>query len=409
MFWAYRVLLKAADVERLGLWSLLMAGVSFARIVDVTGAGGLARFVAETRSQGRDAVTFVHTVTVTMLVLYAVLGSLAYLASDLMIVKLVEPRWVDEARELIPLAIVTGLFATPLASTLNSGIDGLQRADLRAILGIASYPLFMAIVLAGVPRFGLWAWAAALLVQQVFLIFGAWVILARYLPEMGLIPRRCSRDALTATLSYGLKMQANGVAAMLSDPLAKVMLSRFGGLDSVAIYELAARLVIGIRGLLFQMALPLVPEFASSICDRGRIEALLGRAARLAVIAAAGVLLANLLAAPLFSIVMLGEIRLDLIAMVAALALGYAVNVVSMPYYFAGVGCNAMRWNIGSQIVLATSVLLVGGLLGPILATKGIVIAVVIGLIGGTLMVIVGNKRELFKLPLAQPPAVIRS
>lgn len=398
MFWAYRVLMHEVGLELMGLWSILFAGASFARLADVTGAGGLARFVAEAKSRNQDAGIYVHTVTVATIALFAVLSAVAYALWDPLIAAFADRRWHAEAHALAPLVIASSLFCAPLAAMLTSGVDGLHRADLRALLVIASYLVFLAIVLIAVPRFGIWAWGAALIVQQVLTIVGAWLVLRRHLPGLGVLPYRWSTPIFRTTLAFGLKLQINSLANLFSEPLAKLMLGRFGGLEAVALYELAMRLVTSGRGLIVQAAQPLLPEFAAVPPGSPRFGEILQRASRMVMMASFAVLFAVVGAAPLFSIVMMGSFHLDLMVMIVALALGGAINSLAVPYYFAGMGSNVMQWNIGSQFLMAASIITLGGLFGPLYGASGVIGAIVAGLIGGGIMVRLGNSRAFVRM-----------
>lgn len=395
MFWAYRILLHEAGAERMGLWTLLFSSISIARLADVTGSGGLARFVAEARGCNRDATTYIHTLTLATIALYFSLSLIIYFLSDELIKFMVEPQWRKEALAVMPLAIVAGLFSSPVAALLASGIDGLQRADLRALLVMASYVIFLILVNKMVPQYGIWGWGVALVVQQILTIVGSWVILSIYLPRLGFAPYRWSFRTFRETLAFGLKLQVSGVASHLSEPLAKIIMGKVAGLEAVALYELSAKLVTGLRGILVQMAMPLIPEFAVSKGSAQTIESLLRKSTRVMTRASIGLLIVLILAAPIFSSFMLSAVNTDLLVMIAILGVGWTANALAVPHYFAGIGCNFMRWNIGSHFAIAASVVIVGGLLGPIFGAIAVVIAITIGLIGGAFMVRLGNGRAL--------------
>ena len=48
---------------------------------------------------------------------------------------------------------------------------------------------------------------------------------------------------------YGMNFQAIGLAQMLYDPITKSILSKYGSLDFVAIFEMASKLVIQVRSI----------------------------------------------------------------------------------------------------------------------------------------------------------------
>ncbi|MEY8118847.1 lipopolysaccharide biosynthesis protein [Falsihalocynthiibacter sp. BN13B15] len=395
MFWAYRVLLQEVGIERLGLWSLMIASASIARAADLTGAGGLSRFVAEAKSDRRDAASYVHTVVLSTLALYTALLLIFLASGEYALIRFIDPQLLDEAKSLLPLALIVGLLMTPLSSTLTSGIDGVGRADQRAILVIISNLLFLGAVLIFVPYFGVWAWGYAIVFQQAFKIFGAWAILTKHITGLGFLPTKWSNKVLRETVAYGLKIQANSIAMMLSDPVVKFILNSYAGLEAVGLYDLGAKLVEALRSVVVQMATPLVPEFASLRMDGNRIRILLRKSLQSVATYAMVMLVSLVPIAPSYSVIMFGEINLELLMIIAALSTGYAVNIIAIPYYFAGVGLNYMRWNIGAHILMAASILTIGIPLGAKFGSGGILVAIFLGTVGGAVMVVFGNGQFL--------------
>lgn len=381
----------------MGLWSLLIAGVSMARMVDVTGAGGLGRFVAEARSENLDTRSYIHTVTLATLGLYTLIGFLFLSVSGTVIERFIEPENLDEAKLLLPFALVTGLFLTPLSATLTSGVDGLGRADLRSALVTISNLLFLSVILVFVSIFGVWAWAAAIISQQIFIIFGAWAVLRAHVPRLGFFPTAWSNAIFLKTLTYGLKLQANSVASMLSDPLSKFILNQYGGLTAVAFYEIGLRFVLALRSIIVQMGTPLIPEFASNRKNKTVNRNLLKHASKAAAIFAITMSASLIALSPIYSFLMLDEISIELIVIVSGLGVAHGFNVLAIPYYYCGLGLNILRWNVASQVLMAACIIFFGVPFGATWGSYGVLIAVSIGVVGGAIMVIVGNKYEMGK------------
>lgn len=393
-FWAYRVFIQHVGLEQAGTWSLLFAGVSVARLADVSGAGGLARFVAAARQTSKDPVPYVHTVTLSILGLYALIALPLIPASYFGLHAFFAGERANEARPLIPLVMVLGLFLMPIASALSSAIDGLHRADQRSVITICASILFVACAVVAVPWFGVMGWAFALVAQQVFIVIASWMLLRRRLRGMGLFPSRWSKSVFAETVHYGLKLQTNSLANLLSDPLARFLIAHFGGLSAAGLYDVATKAVLAIRSIIVQMVVPIIPEFAALENDVA-FSTLLKKASAWLSVCAMFFLGITVAASPLYSLLILKSVRLDLILIISALALGWAVNIASVPYYFAGVALNHMRWNIASQFSTAVCIALVGGISGELLGSSGVVLSVMLGLISGALFIIIGTKRTI--------------
>lgn len=395
MFAAYRILVQHVGIENVGLWSLLLGIVTVARVADVTGSAGLSRFVAQALLEQRDAAVYVHTLTIASVLVNIVIASLVVLFSSDILVSVVDGPRVDEGINLVPLIAIVSFILTSLGLVLSSGVDGTHRADLRAILLTGSQIVFIIGVVVGVPQYGLWGWGAALAAQQFFIICGAWFLMRRTIEGLGFFPFRWSNAVLSETVRYGLKLQINSFAGMLSEPIVKFLLIRFGGLEAVGLYELATRIVFALRSVVVQMVMPLVPEFTSLRMRPEKIRVLLGKSFRLSVKGSLCILLGSILSAPVYSLLMLNFIDEKLVYMIWLLALGVSINTVSTPFYFLGIGLNWLRWNIVAQFVMAICVAGIGTILGALLSSNGVILSVVLGHCIGAAIVITGNNKSV--------------
>ena len=388
-FLAYRLLVKHVGLEILGLWSLLTAGSIAARLADVSGAGGLARFVAVEREAGRNPNLHVHTVVLTSLALNGLVSAVLWLVAGELIARFIEARNQAIAGELVPWAVLLIGLLTPLAAALTSAVDGLQRADIRATILCASFIVFLGLSAVMIPHYGIRGFLLAQTFQQIIVIVACWGVLHRYIPALGLIPYRWSGHVFRQTAAYGVKTQTNALASMLSDPVAKMLLSQWGGLSAVAVYELASRLVLGVRSLLVQAAQPLIPAFAAG--SSTDLTHLLRKSARMASNAALLSAMLVAIASPVYSYLMLGEISGALLGTIFLLVIGYGINSLAVPHYLLGIALNQMRWNIASQFLMAISIAVAGGVFGPLFGSVAVVGGVVAGLILGAVVVWLGN------------------
>src|SRR5690606_482390 len=105
-----------------GVWSLLLAGASIARVGDVSGASALARFVATSPAEDADhRVDLVHTVMLTSLALNATLGLALWLAAPLILPLFIPAAYLPEAELLVPYVIASFVLGS-LAVAATSGL-----------------------------------------------------------------------------------------------------------------------------------------------------------------------------------------------------------------------------------------------------------------------------------------------
>lgn len=397
IFLVYRLMVAHIGVELFGVWSLLIAGSSLVRIGDISGAGALARFVAIGSRIGETvpACDYVHTVVLTSIGFNVVLGLVIYLVGPMVLPHFIAPQYLAEAETLLPFVVATMVLGG-LAVAVTSGIDGTQRADQRAIVVIVAALTFLTASWLLVPSYGIIGYGVALLLQQIIMLGLGWLVLRLHVADIGWLPYRWRRSVFAETTGYALKLNAIGVMGLLFEPLAKFAINHAGGPSLVAYYELASRLVVQIRGLVIAAANPLIPAFAALQCnDYSAIQGMLEKSTRMAMLAAMGVALLALAGAPLMSLMVFGRLEPVVLAMNAALTVGWAINILGVPLYFAAQGQGVLRWNFISHALIALSVLVGVFFLVPAFGSSGLIAAIVAGLVLSTLSVFIGNAHVL--------------
>ncbi len=399
-FATYRNVIDAVGLEMFGLWSVLMAGAAAARLADVSGGSGLARFVAErlSRNEKDEAVLFVHTV---------VLAGLALVLSGCALVQVIAPpvlrRFLPDSADaitsLLPVVLVVSVLLPSLSSALCAAIDGTLRTDLRALLMSLSYGVLFFVSLFLLGPMGILGFAAALAAQHLFLVVGAWLVLRSRLPRMGWLPVRWSAMAFRVSFKFGMKVQATAFAGLLSDPLARVLIAAEGGATAAAIYELALRLVQQVRSMFVAAMQPLMPQVAALDHDGAEARNLMVRAQRLAILAGVSYVCVLVVAIPHYSRFILDDAQPDLSLYAVLLAMGYGVNLVSVPLFLVGMGRGVMRWNLAAQFLMAGCIAVAGPATALVMGPAGIVFGQLVGLLSSAAVVAIGNATTLGLAP----------
>ena len=253
LFISYRVLVSNEGLEKVGLWSILTAGSALARFADVSGSGVLTRFVARENYPKGRVREYIHTVILTSICVNGSICFLAYYLSPFFLQKLTEPdytRYLEVATSIIPFVIVNTIFLPPIVSALSSSLDGLNRINLRAIVVSISSVIMLILVIFLVPVGGIEGYVLALLLQNILLVVSFWFCLRSEVSDLGVFPSIWSAEAFRATFKFGLKLQSISVFNLATEPLAKFLVANTGGLSSVAVYDLALKVVIQTKGIL---------------------------------------------------------------------------------------------------------------------------------------------------------------
>ncbi len=394
---AYRFLAETEGIEVLGLWSLLTAGSMLGRAADVGGGGSLARYLAMPRTSKvtAEAAAYIHTVTLTTLVLMSVMALMFFLVGGVLLSSILEGPLRTTAEQLLPLALVNVLVLSPVATTLSSALDGLQRSDLRAIAIASSTVLFPVITWFLVPEIGPAGFGIAQTCQQLGAILVTWWLLTKKVMGMGFAPFRWRYPVFRVTTAFGVKLQVNSISALLTEPVAKFMLGNFAGLTVLGYYELALRLQTQLRGLLVAAAQPIMAATAQ-MTEKVEMQRIISES-RLTYLKLGVVIcvVVGASASPIYSYFVLGTIQPDVVLMTILLGSAYVVNAAAISSYFGAMGLGVVRWNVLGQLSAAIFVALLGWPLGEIFGTYGVVSALCLGIVAGAVITIVGNQAQI--------------
>lgn len=355
LFVLYRLILKHLGVAALGIWSLVLATTSLARVADLGAAGGLGRYVAV--SQARDenadeALVYVETALLTNTVFYLALGLLLYWPAWWALGLTIRGPAIQEARALLPFAI--GSFALQnVGNVVTAALIGFHRSYQKSMLTLLTLVVQAGVALATVGTLGLRGVALAQIVQYVLLACIGWFLVVRAAGVRRLVlPWRIKMAPLRELMGFGLRLQVLNIASFLFDPFTKFAFSSLGGLSGLGMYELASRGILQVRQLVVAPGQNLTPLFAaaherSSVEIKGIYETALA-----AIAAASGVAMLGMAAgSPIISLIWLHHIDPLFVVFSCIMAIGWFFNTISTPGFFLGMGTGRLRWNIVGSLI----------------------------------------------------------
>ena len=190
-FVLFRFLLGTIGIEKVGIWSLVLAATNVSRISELGFANSVLQFVSRYLAKGESlrAAQVIETAAITVAAIGGLALFLLYPLLEWAIERLIPAASLSEARSLLPFTVVS-LWCSMMASTIHSGLDGIQRADLRSIVLMSSQLIFVGTVFYLVPANGLEGVAQAQLVQSIFSVFVSWLVLKASLHGLGMVPYR---------------------------------------------------------------------------------------------------------------------------------------------------------------------------------------------------------------------------
>jgi O-antigen/teichoic acid export membrane protein len=403
----YRAILDILGAEYLGIWSVTLAVVSASAIGDFGLSASVTRFVAKYRGQADDQsvglVIQTAVVSVAILLLFVLVAAYPWLA--LLFEWLFEGEELSEALILLPY-VALSFWLTVVAAVFQSGLDGCQRYDLRALLVVGGQALFLCGALLLTPTFGLLGLAWAQIAQGLLLVIVGWLLLHRLVARLPKIPYVWRRATFREMLNYGIQFQVGSIAMMLFTPVTKVLIGRYGGMSDAGYYEMASQFVRKARSLIVSANQVVVPFIARLEEDSSRrqLSSLYHdnmRVMMFIVLPLYGLVAAS---APITSELWIGRYEPMFAFSVGVLALAWGVNTFAIPSYFANMGTGRLAWNTFGHVWIGLTNVGLGIGLGLLFGPRGVVWGMVVALISGSAMMIAAyHHREGVAWKLSMP------
>jgi O-antigen/teichoic acid export membrane protein len=175
---------------------------------------------------------------------------------------------------------------------------------------------------------------------------------------------------------------------MLYDPVTKSLLSKFGGLEMTGLYEMASRMIMQLRSLPVAANQALVPAIADLMEKSPElISKVYKDSYRLLFYVTLPIFTAAIAFAPLISQLWIGQYEPIFVLFVTVLAVGWFLNTLSSPVYFANLGTGELNWNTIGYLTMAVLNLASGWVLGSLFGGIGVVVAWVSSLVIGSLVI----------------------
>lgn len=398
LFILYRLILGHLGVTALGVWSLVLATTSMARVADLGAAGGLGRYVALAQAKNEPSETsliYVETALFTNTILYLALGAVIYWPAWWALGHFTRGESIEEARRLLPYAIASFTLQN-ISNVVASALIGFHRSYQKSMLMLFTLTIQGAVALATVKVLGLRGIALAQIVQYVLLLCLGWALVVRAATGSFslLIPHRMGISALRDLLGFGARLQALNIASFLYEPVTKFVLSSTLGLATLGLYEVASRGILQVRQVLVAPSQNLTPLFTAEMHANPEGVPILYRRAFITMsLAATAAMGAMAVGSPIISFIWLSRLEPAFVIFSIILAIGWFANIISVPGYYLGIASAHMRWNMAGGALTAVLAPTAAYLLAKLLGAPGAAVGAMSGVAGGALLTAVFNCR----------------
>ena len=403
LFILYRFLLNTLGIDQLGIWSLVLATTSVTQIANFGLSGSVVKFVAKyvARKENENVSRIIQTAALSVAILIGLVLMTGYPIIKWMLKLVIPHKSLPLALSIVPYAFLA-LWIMVITSIFQAGLDGYQRIDLRSLLLMGGAIIHLLLCFILVPAYGLIGVAYARVIQNITILLTSWILLKRYLPLLPIFPYKWDRYLFKEIISYGINFQIISVTTMFYDPITKILLTKFGGLSMVGFYEMANKMIQQFRALIVCANQVLVPAIAD-LKEKSpeKIQSVYLNSYQLLFYFALPLYSLIIVCTPIISKLWIGHYEGIFIVFVILLIIGWFLNTLNMPAYFANLGIGELRWNVISHILIALLNVGLGFLLGTFYDGIGVIIAWVFSLALGSSIICLSYHIK-HKIPLIE-------
>ena len=372
-FLLYRYLLSRLGVELLGVWSVVLSASSLANLANFGVADSVIRFVALYTSEGdkNKMHQLIFTSTLFLCGLFLLIALIIFPFADIILKFVLPAKYLKEALVMLPYSLAC-LVINGINGVYASVLDGMQKHYIRTIIfSLSSLVLLIGAYLL-VPQFNLQGVAFAQVIQSSFTLIICSicvVIQTKYNP----FKWHWSKQIFKQIFSYGMKFQFISLAAMLNEPITKILLGKFGGMAYVGYYEMANRLIMQVRGVIVsstQSLVPIMVNLSKSVKD---VQIFYKRVFSNVMFFALTAMCIIVLGSHLISFYWIGQIQPVFYFTIFVLAISTLINLIIGPAYFFYIAEGNLNVLIKLHLILGISNAIFAFVLGYFWGGNGVV------------------------------------
>ena len=385
IFILYKFLLAEIGAKQLGIWSLVLSSTTLAQVANFGFSGSVVKFVAKYAAlkEHQNASNVIQTAAISLGVFVGFLLLIAYPRFTKILGLIVASDSLPLALDILPYALLS-IWLMMIISIFQSALDGFQRIDLRSFILTFSSILNLIFCVILAPSYGLMGVAYARVAQMLLTLVAVWFMLKRCI-KLPILPCKWNKQLFKEILSYGIKYQTISITTLFYDPVTKGLLSKFGSLSMVGYYEMASRMVQQFRALVVsanQVIFPAIADLKER--DPEKIASVYRTSYQLIFYLSLPLYSLIIVSLPVISVLWIGHYVKTFICFGVLLTLGWFLNTLSAPAYFANMGTGELRWNLIGHITIAFLNAVLGILLGLLYKGFGVVSAWIISLAIGS-------------------------
>jgi len=339
-------MLQKLGAERFGLWALVSTLSAFVQLGDF--GIGLALVKSVAQMQAVNDLKRLNRILGTALVLYSVfavcIGFCVVLSTGILVRGVFRiPIPLANEAEFVVMGTVTIFCVNLILSIFTSVVNGMQRMDVTNGIAFGT-TILNAIGVVLVLSLGLGL--RGLVVNNGISTICAGLVslfaVRKLAPGIQFGFWKFCWTEVRSIFTYGINIQIISLAGLAGEPLVKTIISNLAGLQFVAYYDIAMRLINPLRSLFSQAISPLMPFAAEShaIADLGTIISVYRKGVRYIVLLALPLFVLIAAIAPSLMEAWVGPGYETSTYTLQILLIGSLISIVSMPSYYVFLSTN---------------------------------------------------------------------
>jgi O-antigen/teichoic acid export membrane protein len=379
----YKFVLTQIGVKLLGVWSLISATTSVVSIANFGISSSIVKFVSTyiARKRTDKIIKLVFTSLIFTITTYTLLSIIIYFLGTRLLNIIVEEDYVHIAITILPFSLIS-LVLGAMSGVFNSAIDGIQKNYIKNYIVISSSIILLFLSILLTPKFGILGLVYAQIFQSIFVfILSIFTFKKLFFLRLN-FQWNWDTKLFKEILGYGVKVQLASILEMTFEPIAKFLLSKFGGLTILGYYEMASKLAVQLRSLIVsanQVIIPVIAETKENNPSSVNIIYL----KIFPIVLYLDILLTTLIIvmAPVISLIWVGHYETIFVYILILSSISIFFNITSSPAYFNYMGEGKLNWILKSILISFLINILFGYFLGLNFGGLGVVIAFNIALI----------------------------
>ena len=373
----YKFLLESLGIEKLGVWSIILATSSIANLANFGITSGLVKFIADYNAKKnlKDIPKLIFTALVSIIILFLLIVIIIYFFSKVILGFVVEQKYLSLALEILPYSLLC-LFINSVGGIFTSTLEGFQKNYVKNFLFLFSSVFLLLSSYYLVPIYQLKGVAIAQVLQSVIILVGSLLFVINT-SQLAIFNKwNWDYKIFRELINYGAKFQVISVFQMLYEPITKGLISKFGGLAVLGYYEMAARLVNQVRALIVNANQVMVPVVAhTNSTQKENLKELYNKMMSITFFVNVLLISVLLIFTPIISILWIGHWEPIFVFSMLLLTTSIFVNILIGPAYFSCVGEGNLNLILKSQIMIGILNLILGYVLGYYFSGKGVIVS----------------------------------